>query len=259
VKSHKAVVFQRKRRVSLTFRRVILKLKLNFTMKKALFLLIIVLFSQCYRRYPPISLMPPIPEWDYKGLECGWFGTMNTEERRALFPFNEATKILLISYANHENGYGSAKFVREDSITIYMYANLLKSGKSSVKRVPKPIVLDTIKAFDKVYEAYEIVELSQSQIDSLSNLALNYKPKGEFSMFTETVSCYTPRNAILFYDKNGKLILNLEACFRCNKIYLYPADENLEAFKKHCRSPELVRAFFSKQGIHYGVDFFRDE
>ena len=234
--------------------------KMGFCRKKGLFLLIIVLFCQCQNKYRFPKDMPPLPPpYEFKALECGWFGTISMDERRTIFPFNEAVKILLIAYANHENGYNSAKFLRDDSMSIYMYGDLLKSGKASVKKISKPTVLDTIRAFENVYEAYEIVELTRPQIDSLSDLALNYKPKGEFSMFSESISCYTPRNAILFYDKNNKLILNVEACFRCDKLRIYPSDEHLEAFGKYCRTPKLVSDFLGKHGIRYGVDFFRNE
>ncbi len=35
-------------------------------------------------------------------IKCGWYGKMNTQERRATFPFNEAHKVLLISFPNYE-------------------------------------------------------------------------------------------------------------------------------------------------------------
>jgi hypothetical protein len=41
---------------------------------------------------------------------------------------------------------------------------------------------------------------------------------------------YTPRNSILFFDKNDKLFLNIEMCFDCDKIYFTPAQIPSKAF-----------------------------
>lgn len=56
--------------------------KIEFWMKKGLFLLIIVVFCHCQnRRFKANSQKS-------EQLDCGWYGTMKVEERRKLFPFN---------------------------------------------------------------------------------------------------------------------------------------------------------------------------
>jgi hypothetical protein len=204
-------------------------------MKKGLFLLTIVLFCQCQKKYR----FPKDPEKRIIEPECGWFGTMNVEERRKTFPFNEAAKVLLISYGDYE-------------VTI-----LERDPKLPDNEIKTPI-LKTFKAFNSVYSAYEIVELNQQQLDSLSHFAFNYKSKMVEGIFTTALrACYTPRNSILFFDKNEKIILNIEMCFECKRIYFTPAQPSY-AFDARCQDLSLFRAFFKQCNVHYGVDSLKN-
>ncbi len=65
-------------------------------MKNVLFLSALIIFSNCNRmRYEQ--------RLQRQGkIKCGWYGKMNAQERRAVFPFNEAHKVLLISFPNYE-------------------------------------------------------------------------------------------------------------------------------------------------------------
>lgn len=210
--------------------------KTDFCLKKGLFLLIIVVFGQCNNRFRLPKDAPPIPQNREIVPECGWFGTMSVEEQRKTFPFNEAAKILLISYGDYE-----VKIVEPDPKTLENKA--------------KNPILKTFNAFDKVYSAYEIVELNQQQIDSLSHFALNYKNKTEEGITTRTVlGCYEPRNSILFFDKNDKLFLNIEMCFECKQVYFTPATMMSNAFNLPCQDLSFFKAFFKQCNVHYGVD-----
>jgi hypothetical protein len=208
-------------------------------MNKGLFLSIIVLFCQCQNKYYSPKDTPSVGDkWVYE-TECGWFGTMSVEERRKTFPFNEAAKVLLIAYGDYE-----IEAERED--------------KTLEKKVKLPI-LQTFKAFDSVYSAYEIVELNQQQLDSLSHLAFNYKSKVQEGVFVKPqVKCYTPRNSILFFDKHDKLFLNIEMCFECEKIYFTPNEMPSNTFDVRCRDLSLFKVFFKQCNIHYGVDSLKN-
>jgi hypothetical protein len=208
--------------------------KIEFCMKRGLFLLIIVVFSHCQNKYRFPKDMPPIPENREIVPECGWFGTMSVEEQRKTFPFNEAKKILLIAYGDYE-----IKAEREEK---------------TLETEAKSPILKTFAAFEKVYSAYEIVELNQQQIDSLSHFALNYKSKVEGIYTKAHFACYTPRNSILFFDKNEKLILNIEMCFECQRIYFTPAKMPSNAFNAPCQDLDYFKAFFKQCNVHYGID-----
>jgi hypothetical protein len=111
-------------------------------------------------------------------------------------------------------------------------------------------ILDTLKLFDRIYSAYEIVELNQNQVDSLSNLMLNYTTNRKLMYETRTESCcYVPRNAVVFLDKNGAAILNYEICFSCGVSKVYPY-----VLSSRCNKIELFKAFFKQCNIHYGTD-----
>jgi hypothetical protein len=208
-------------------------------MQKGLLLLIIALFCQCQNKFRSLKDSPlVVDKWVYDS-ECGWFGTMSEEERRKTFPFNEAAKVLLIAYGDYE-----IEAERED--------------KTPEKRLKLPI-LRTFKAFDSVYSAYELKELNQQQLDSLSHFAFNYKPKSEEGVFVKPqIKCYTPRNSILFFDKNDKLFLNIEMCFDCDKIYFTPAQIPSKAFNVRCRDLSFFKAFFKQCNVHYGVDSLKN-
>jgi hypothetical protein len=119
----------------------------------------------------------------------------------------------------------------------------------------KKAILDTFDILGRAYLAYEVVKLNQEQVDSLSNLAFNYKEDEAKGIFTKSVmGCYTPRNSILFFDKNDKIILNIEMCFECRQIYFYP-EKPPKIFNDFCREElPLLKDFFKQCNVHYGVD-----
>ncbi len=165
-------------------------------------------------------------------VECGFFGNKTVEERNSIFPFSEAKKVLLISYPNAEVYH----LKRKDSVGLSEYGY----------KIEKEFIFhDSLNV--KLYDATKIVELKSKTINELSNLMLNYdyKIKANDTLLTiSVVDCYTPRNAIIFLDKNEKVISVLEICFECIQYYLFPTskefknvlglecDKKLEYFRK---------------------------
>jgi hypothetical protein len=216
-------------------------------MNKGLFLLIIVVFYNCNRKNTSV--------YEEEG---GWYGKLKVEERRKLFPFNEATKVLLISFPDYEN----SGLRIEDSIVTPWGEKLPPIGlfHSKPSKITKP-VLHTFKAFYKQYSAYEIIELNQQQLDSLSHLAFNYKlrkvPK-YILRSTCDCNCYRPRNAVLFFNKYDELILNFEICFECSQFRFFPSNKpfNLPAIQSI--NSNLFKDFFKQCNVHYGVDSLKN-
>ena len=153
---------------------------------------------------------------DKSNVECGFFGTKTVEQRNSIFPFSEAEKVLLISYPNSE-AYQSK---RKDSVGLSEYGY----------KIEKEFIFhDSLKV--KLYDATKIVELKSKTIKELSNLMFNYdyKIKANDSLLTiSVVDCYTPRNAIIFLDKNEKVISVLEICFECIQYYLFPTSKEFK-------------------------------
>lgn len=150
---------------------------------------------------------------DKSNVECGFFGTKTVKERNSIFPFSEAKKVLLISYPNAEEYH----LKRKNSVGLSEYGY----------KIEKEFIFhDSLKV--KLYDATKIVELKSKTIKELSNLMFNYdyKIKASDTLLTiSVVDCYTPRNAIIFLDKNEKVISVLEICFECIQYYLFPKSE----------------------------------
>ena len=153
---------------------------------------------------------------DKSNVECGFFGTKTVEQRNSIFPFSEAEKVLLISFPNAEEYQLKSK----DSIGLSQFGY----------KIEKEFVFhDSLKV--KLYDATKVVKLDNKTINELSNLMFNYdyKIKANDTLLTiSVVDCYTPRNAILFLDKNEKIISVLEICFECIQYYLFPKSEEFK-------------------------------
>ena len=163
--------------------------------------------------------------------------------------------MLLISYPDYEIDEYTVwtKKIPGDSVVTPWGEKLPPITYKYVEYKPQPdikyAILDTFKLFGRIYSAYEIVELNQNQIDSLSNLIINYITDRKIKCATRTESCcYKPRNAIIFLDKNGVAVSSYEICFECGKEKIYP-----DAFTL-CSKTKLFEGFFKKCNIHYGID-----
>lgn len=153
---------------------------------------------------------------DKSNVDCGFFGTKTVEQRNSIFPFSEAEKVLLISYPNAE----AYHLKRKDSVGLSEYGY----------KIEKEFIFhESLKV--KLYDATKVVELKSKTINELSNLMFNYdyKIKANDTLLTiSVVDCYTPRNAIIFLDKNEKVISVLEICFECIQYYLFPTSKEFK-------------------------------
>jgi hypothetical protein len=168
--------------------------------------------------------------------DCGFYGTKTVAERKALFPFNVAKKVILV-------GYLSGQDRSRISDTLRILPQVIKSE-----------VLTTGKT-RKVYNIVEEHEIVGGALDSLSNIMFNYGLKpGQTTRRNFRADCYDPRNSVLFYDEKSKLIGNLEICFECGRAYFEPDEKVMKDLYYTC--PEVMYVlndFFKQEGIKHGI------
>ncbi|RYJ42375.1 hypothetical protein [Flavobacterium beibuense] len=192
-----------------------------------------------------------LPSYTYN---CGWNKSLSIEERNKIFPFSQAKNIVLLAYPNH--GVTGNK-INQDSLDI----------AGAAKHYNMPVLNKWIvesKYRNKIYFSTEEVGLSKKGINELSNLLFNYTidEKLKYPVLTEESTCYSPRNAILFFDEKDNLIACIEICFECMSIYLIKGEDDIlhEAILEFrlggysCNEKfTLLREFFIEQGIDFGA------
>ena len=115
-----------------------------------------------------------------------------------------------------------------------------------------------IKDFKSSYKVKEQITLTQEQVDEFSNILINYKVKDEYKkpLILNEYACYMPRNSVIFFDENEKVICNFEICFECFKTNMFPDyGINLYSQIEECSSRfDVLKNFFKKNGIKYGTE-----
>ncbi|WP_342647803.1 hypothetical protein [Mucilaginibacter sp. CSA2-8R] len=150
--------------------------------------------------------------------ECLFANRYTKSQRLQMYPFNKASKVMLISF-------------KEDA--------------------PFPIKRGPVRN-----EAFlEKCTLNQYQVDSLTSLLynLNYTPVKDLNMIVADpgANCYEPRNGILFLNKANKVFGYIEICFGCQRRFKSPGRIN---DGKYCAGKyELLDKFFYDAGIKYGT------
>ncbi len=109
-----------------------------------------------------------------------------------------------------------------------------------------PVQNDTV-CFSKLNE---IKTLTLSEIDSLTNIMYNIGFGGTILLIKE-MSCYDPRNAILFVDSSGKIFEFIEICFECRQTV--SSSDEID-FGEACNEKfNLIKKQFLQAGIKYGT------
>jgi hypothetical protein len=165
-------------------------------------------------------------EEESEKLNCVKNSNITLEKRLANFPYNLTSQIKIVSYKNKEEG-----IIGED---LQKYLNLLVAKKDSIIE----------NKFD------EINVLNLEQIDKLTNIIYNYgyESATDFRVVTD---CYMPRNAILFYNIENKVIGFIEICFECNN---YRTNDNkINLGEEYMQKFKLLQEFFKDCGITYGT------
>ncbi|NHN26113.1 hypothetical protein FIA58_010535 [Flavobacterium jejuense] len=165
-------------------------------------------------------------EKEIEKLNCTKNSNIRLEERLVNFPYNLTAQIKIVSYKNKEEGGVGDDFQK--------YLDLLVTKKDTIIE----------NKFD------EMKVLNLEQIEKLTDIIFNYGYESEPTIEVAE-ACYMPRNAILFYDNDNKIIGFIEICFQCSN---YRTNDNKMNLGETCTQKfELLKAFFKECGIQYGT------
>jgi hypothetical protein len=165
-----------------------------------------------------------------KSQDCARVKSVPLAERLKHYPFDRAKDVKLVSFkSSYDSAFGE---YYEDSL---------------------PRKNDTV-CFSKMFE---IITLTPSQVDTLTDLIynygfkFNYKPKGNVYFISSIMECYNPRNAILFLDKSNQVFEFIEICFECKKTRT--SSDNVSLGTACNQKLLLIKDLFREAGIKYGV------
>ncbi|WP_311954498.1 hypothetical protein [Mucilaginibacter terrae] len=134
-----------------------------------------------------------LDNWKKSDDDCIQVNNYSVKDRLSKYPFNKASKILAVSY--HSNS--SVTHLEKSIKSFSTYGLHVKEG-----------VLDCATLV-------EIKLLNKYQINKLTNIIYNIT-YGNAPIHTEDhMSCFMPRNALIFIGNKGKVFDYLEICFEC--------------------------------------------
>jgi hypothetical protein len=167
--------------------------------------------------------------------DCVFTKQFNVNQRLKRYPFYKAKRIIAVSYLPLATNIES---LITDTIkipdTVYKVGLHIKNGKLNRSSI------------------IEIKELNSSEIDTLTNIIYNTKVRKPSNYVTTGHNCYIPRNALIFYDKDGKIFDHLEVCFKCLQ---YDSQSHKITVGSYCNQKfDLLKSIFIDIGIKYGTD-----
>ena len=206
-------------------------------LKNAILLLAILLsfnsFSQkkISKKLSLLPFPPPPPSLNEPWLFCKYIPKYKASDRLKFYPFNKAKYVRIISF-KEDVFTDTTNFFRDKIL-------------SSEKVLPNNVISD-LSVQPKVFESYL---LNKSDIKSLTNILYNHSFSGK--KYGEETMCYTPKNAIIFYDDRGFAFEWIEICFECSQYKKTSAKVQTGDF---CIGKyELLNGFFKKYGIKHGI------
>jgi hypothetical protein len=166
----------------------------------------------------PAALLGQNMRNEARNQECKVKNKYSLDERLKNYPFGAATEIRLVSFSH-----------RPDT-AIVEYSLPETDGKADLSRMTESVTLD------------------KGRIDSLTHILFNVGFRGK-TLTTEVYMCYSPRNAILFIDSEGKAFEFIELCFECHKNRL--SSGNVKTGEFCSDKYEMIKNFFVRQGIKF--------
>lgn len=160
------------------------------------------------------GLPPPPPTVEDADQRCYPNGSLSAADRKKIYPFNAAAQVVVIAF---DSALGKAPLEN----------NRLVAAQTK-----------------------ERIALSDAQIDRLTDILYNYGYSSSTRLIEQTVSgCYYPRHALLFEDKQGKVLSYLELCLECRRIKTSLPEKSTGVF---CEGKyALLEAFFREVGVRY--------
>ena len=148
--------------------------------------------------------------------------------RLTFYPFNQSPKIMLVAFDKQVDS--------------------TRSIKTKYQRPPEfiyklPTQNDTIC----VSKLAQIVSLNIQQVDTLSDILYNTCFRWTITE-TNAAMCYLPHNAILFFDKNDKILDYIEICFDCHQIRY--SNKKIEKFEQCDFALTDLKKYFRQFGLN---------
>jgi hypothetical protein len=166
----------------------------------------------------PVALMGQNMRKEARNQECKVKNKYSLEDRLKNFPFGTAKEIRLVSFS-----------YRPDT-TIVEYSLPETNGTVDLSMMSESVTLD------------------KARIDSLTHILFNIGFRGK-PLTGEVYMCYSPRNAILFIDSEGRVFEYIEVCFECHKTRVSSPIIKMGEF---CSDKyERIKTFFISQGIKH--------
>ena len=205
----------------------------HLLMRPILFITALIIGLGCSPKLPPPS--PPMPDNYVNISDCSFYNDYSAKERLSRKPFGQSEKVELVSFDGEFES-------RIDSF---------------VSKLPRGEIPKKNSKIDRS-QLKEIITLSTSQLDSLTNIFFNYdygRTESGIGIISESkTGCYEPRHALLFFKKktDTQPFVYFEICLECREVKTFPRAYELGNF---CRGKyNLLRDFFRQTGIKYGLE-----
>ena len=205
-------------------------------MKNLFFVILLLICCKLSAQKKTKKPFPPPPHID--DCFCKESQRFDIKQRLLFYPFNLAKKIEFVSYSNDI----VEEVVKNDSSIHSVKQNktkLILNSKYRKSDINKSI------SFPNFEEKSSVDSLN---INKLTNTFFNLENKKSICIN----SCNIPRNAILFYDKNGDLMEYIDICFEClkhTKSYKTLDNQSYWCEQKYWQLKEL----FAQVGVKYGT------
>lgn len=193
--------------------------------------------------YPPPPRAPSALEETYD--DCVFTNRYTISQRLKRYPFSKAVKIIVLSYPLQDM---EPEIIYKTDSADHVQADTSDKGYDSVKTG-----LHIKNGVLNVSSLKEVKTLNTRQINNLTNILYNttYRRKSVIMVADPGGKCFNPRNAILFYDKNGKIFDYLVVCFECQH---YESLSDKISVGTYCNQKyDLLKKFFIDAGIKYGT------
>jgi len=170
---------------------------------------------------------------EYPDDDCLLTNTYSAAKRLQRYPFSKAVKILAVSYPwniAEDDTIGAIK--RPD--TVFISDLHVINGKLNYTSLKEIQILDSV------------------EINELTTIIYNSTYTKRNSKIMNTgYKCFYARNALIFYDKSGKVFDYLEVCFECMG---FQSESGKITIGTYCNQKyDLLREFFLRAGLKYGT------
>ncbi|MBS1526778.1 MAG: hypothetical protein JST19_14060 [Bacteroidetes bacterium] len=168
--------------------------------------------------------------------DCVFTHRYTVIQRLGKYPFNKAVKILAISYNGEPDPNDDVKTI----------------GDTTTPRKEKPHGLFFHNDTLDLSNIFEIKQLTAEQVAKLTNIMFNTKARIPNYHPDPGRKCFEPRDALIFYDKKGKVFDYMEICFEC---MMYESKSNkLFLTSVYCNQQfDLIKKFLISLGIQFGT------